>query len=128
MANTRIYTPLDQSIAQLRLIRLKAQDRDSPEVITCFHHLASLDDSDCVYEALSYEWGDPSTTTYTIRLNGHKLLVRENLWRALWHLRSPKDADYTGYRVLWIDALSIDQSNDAEKNHQVCVLIAAKCR
>ena len=40
--------------------------------------------------------------------------VRENLWWALKHLRL-KDRE----RFLWIDALSIDQNNVDERNHQV---------
>ncbi|KAG4425042.1 hypothetical protein IFR04_001812 [Cadophora malorum] len=40
--------------------------------------------------------------------------VRENLWQALFHLRV-KDSN----RVLWIDAICINQADEGERNHQV---------
>ncbi|CAN9182088.1 unnamed protein product [Alternaria alternata] len=50
----------------------------------------------------------------TIKINGMKAMVTENLFMALHHLR-PVD----GYRILWIDAVCIDQGHDKEKGHQV---------
>lgn len=49
-----------------------------------------------------------------VLLGGHLVDVRENLWSALWQLRLA-DED----RILWIDALCIDQNNVVERNHQV---------
>jgi hypothetical protein len=40
--------------------------------------------------------------------------VRENLWWALYYLQ-----DQETEKVLWIDALCIDQNNKEERNHQV---------
>ncbi|RKK85082.1 hypothetical protein BFJ69_g1783 [Fusarium oxysporum] len=42
------------------------------------------------------------------------LSITESLHEALWHLRKP-DED----RVLWVDALCIDQTNIKERGHQV---------
>lgn len=61
------------------------------------------------YEALSYVWGaegDPET----VLLCGREFYVTRNLHTALCGLRLP-DKD----RVLWIDALCINQGSDAEK-------------
>jgi hypothetical protein len=51
------------------------------------------------YEALSYTWGDP-TLTFRTQLDGRSLLVANNVFSALQHLR------HEGYtRTLWIDAI-----------------------
>jgi hypothetical protein len=41
-----------------------------------------------VYEALSYTWGSPEIQK-SILIQGINVQVRENLWQALYHLRSP---------------------------------------
>ncbi|TGO12189.1 hypothetical protein BTUL_0093g00380 [Botrytis tulipae] len=65
------------------------------------------------YEALSYEWGSPRDRRM-IFINGRKCLVRANLWSALNRLRN----EYTE-RILWVDALCINQYDTFERNHQV---------
>ncbi|ETS81467.1 hypothetical protein PFICI_06469 [Pestalotiopsis fici W106-1] len=75
---------------------------------------ASFDENMLVpYEALSYCWGD-NRLTHTIRVNGKALAITHNLYTALMHLRfNEKD------RMLWIDAVCIDQGNVQERGHQV---------
>jgi len=68
------------------------------------------------YTAVSYVWGDPSPTKQ-ILLNRQPFTVRPNLWNLLSRLR---DVKHDGY--FWIDALSIDQTSDSEKNHQVAIM------
>jgi hypothetical protein len=65
------------------------------------------------YNALSYCWGS-SDNAKQLFLDEHFVDVRENLWSALWHLRLPNDN-----RILWVDALCINQSDFLERNHQV---------
>ncbi|KAK4557026.1 hypothetical protein LTR86_006007 [Recurvomyces mirabilis] len=65
------------------------------------------------YEALSYTWG-PISKDLSIYVNGHIMSVTDNLEAALRRLRY-KDRQ----RVLWVDALCIDQHSVAERNHQV---------
>jgi hypothetical protein len=110
------YPPLDSSTSQIRLIHLDpcTTGTNSPDTITCSLHVASLDDRRCKYEALSYEWGDTTTMTRPIFLNGTTFLVGQNLWSALWHLR-----DETEERIFWIDAICINQKDGNERNHQV---------
>jgi hypothetical protein len=76
-------------------------------------YMANLDESPS-YEALSYEWGAPKSDDFHVKLNRKIVKVRENLWWALKHLRLQ-----TEYRLLWIDALCINQSDIMERNHQV---------
>lgn len=75
------------------------------------------------YEALSYTWGDDAATqivevTDTRRsssaFHSSELYVRPNLHVALKHLR-----DLKSERILWIDALCINQEDEEEKNDQV---------
>lgn len=65
------------------------------------------------YEALSYVWGDPSVTV-PIVINGCELLITTNLERFLQRLRRADEM-----RVLWADAICIDQTNVEERSSQV---------
>jgi len=68
------------------------------------------------YEALSYRWG--STSQHSNRLilvNGTSLLVGKNLFQALKNLRH----EGSGERILWVDAVCINQSDLDERNSQV---------
>ncbi|KAI8225327.1 Heterokaryon incompatibility protein 6, OR allele [Colletotrichum sp. SAR 10_96] len=64
------------------------------------------------YEALSYAWGSTDQSE-TITANGQILHVTKNLYSALEHLRQKEN------RILWIDAICIDQTNLQERGHQV---------
>lgn len=65
------------------------------------------------YEALSYCWGDDRPTT-EIWIDGTALPIRPNLAAALHSLRLQD-----GVRRLWIDAISINQSDIKERSRQV---------
>jgi len=68
------------------------------------------------YEAISYTW-DADVFPETLRLpNGH-LKITENLASALRAFR-PRDGD----RLLWVDAICIDLSDNVEKNQQVSLM------
>jgi len=85
------------------------------EEIRCEIILASLDEMEGVpYEAVSYTWGNTRFTS-TILVDGYfGLNVTTNLELALRYLRHPSSD-----RILWIDAISIDQTNIKERGHQV---------
>ncbi|KAE9367276.1 HET-domain-containing protein, partial [Stipitochalara longipes BDJ] len=65
------------------------------------------------YEALSYTWGKPEDVK-EIELNGYPVKIRENLWSALVNLRDAREE-----RVLWVDAICINQPDVDERNRQV---------
>lgn len=65
------------------------------------------------YEALSYTWGDLNAKT-TLFLDGRPVQVTENLACSLRHLRMPHEG-----RLLWIDALCINQADGPEVNTYV---------
>lgn len=82
------------------------------EQVQC--RLVTLDFNDSPeYEALSYAWGDPAQT-HSILCNGRKVGIPENLHAALWHLRHSDKP-----RIVWVDALCIDQQDLDERGHQV---------
>jgi hypothetical protein len=65
------------------------------------------------YEALSYTWGDNKQTNQ-LSIGDNKLAITSNLDSALRRLRLTHEP-----RVLWVDAICINQSNASEKNIQV---------
>lgn len=65
------------------------------------------------YQALSYCWGDEQPTV-EIECDGEPFLITPNLASAL---RAFRRTD--GETVIWADAICINQSDVAEKNHQV---------
>jgi hypothetical protein len=84
--------------------------------ITCRLEVVKLCDEP-IYEALSWNWGDPNDNDEII-LESRRWLIRRNLVTALRYLRHE---DRT--RIMWIDALSINQNgwDDAlrEREHQI---------
>jgi hypothetical protein len=69
-----------------------------------------------VYEAISYTWGSAKDQR-TIYINDEPVQVRNHLHACLQQLRNANvDA------MLWIDALSISQSDLAEKSQQVAMI------
>src|SRR6266536_377892 len=67
------------------------------------------------YDALSYTWGSHERE-HKILLNGKDFWVGRNLWNALIHLGVD---DSGGGRVLWVDAICINQKDIDEQNRQL---------
>ena len=109
MAVTSVYTPLRRP-REFRLLQLDPVKNS--ENLACSLVQNSLDDCP-EYEALSYSWGDP-TITQGINCNCVQVQVTVNLYHALRSLRLRDEP-----RMIWVDALCIDQSNLAERSHQV---------
>jgi hypothetical protein len=108
-ASAQIYTTLD--IGELRLITLFPGDPE--DEIHSQVNVAKLGEEIQEYEALSYVWGSQSRHK-PIKMNGINFMVTENLYDALKRLRYPDKQ-----RILWIDALAINQLDVTERNHQV---------
>ena len=66
-----------------------------------------------LYEALSYVWG-PSDKPHSISVDGGDLPITANLHAALIHLR-----DRFIKRIVWVDAICINQGDGTEKAKQV---------
>lgn len=115
-----IYTSLSTSegIFQIRLLRLLASEfEDAPICCSLFvYTLNDLGERPHLYEALSYVWGDASDTK-EIKIAGCPINVTANLYAALRHLRN-----HHFDRILWVDALCIDQSNEEEVATQILMM------
>ncbi|KAI0001387.1 heterokaryon incompatibility protein-domain-containing protein [Xylariaceae sp. FL0662B] len=101
--------PLRQDKKQIRLVVLEPGASKDP--IRCTMKVVSLEKQP-KYEALSYHWGDKSGPQ--IAVDENLVRIQANLFDALRTLRS---VEYN--RVLWIDALCINQHDDDEKSWQV---------
>ena len=105
------YNILNRDIKEIRLIALQPCT-DPTAAIECKILNAILYDRPH-YEALSYMWGDEADPQ-TIKIEGKEYQIRQNLWLALNQLRLAEEE-----RILWVDAVCINQDNIAERNHQV---------
>lgn len=108
----QIYEPLAGERRSFRLLRLFADD-DGPLQCELFH--ADFDQVDTLvpYEALSYTWGGLEKSSH-ITANGLNIPVTQNLKSALSQLQKPYED-----RILWVDALCINQDDNRERTHQV---------
>ncbi|KAH8197230.1 hypothetical protein TruAng_008588 [Truncatella angustata] len=107
-----VYEKLEQS-STIRLLHLHpGEPSDSVQVSVT---TVSLDENP-VYEAISYCWGNPREV-HEIVCGGASLSPTVSLFSALVAFRLP---DRT--RVLWADAICIDQTNNDEKGHQVSLM------
>jgi hypothetical protein len=117
------HLPLDRSVeSTFRLLTLLPGPKGSQP--RCTLSVNTWQDGHNSYEALSYVWGD-SEARRLIILDGKIFQVTENLFSALNHLRFEDRP-----RVLWIDAICIDQDSIKERNHQVASMgeIYGNCR
>jgi hypothetical protein len=120
-----VYTPLP-SKDHFRLLEILPGSEDAS--IQCLLHVCSMPDNRGAYEAVSYTWKtgwEESGWLRTglkpkhplIECNGQEIAVGTNLFTALRRLRREDSA-----RVVWADALCIDQSNAHERSQQVAAM------
>lgn len=113
---SNIYQPLDSSRLEIRL--LYVEGRQNAEVgLTCTLETVSLlDDPKPTYEAISYCWAEVSSTA-TIELNGTPVDVPGSAAKVLRQFRLQ-----SGSRILWIDAVCINQEDLNERSQQVALM------
>ncbi|RYP16766.1 hypothetical protein DL767_010132 [Monosporascus sp. MG133] len=135
------YSPLLEQ-SSIRLVRLMPhKDKKAPVQCQLFEYpLQEQGEGTYLYEALSYEWGskdnrqpvyiqsDNESDCYpTAEMkrgfdgrscppagNNRRLFVTENLHAALSHLR-----DRLVERIIWVDAICINQRDNNEKGQQI---------
>lgn len=90
-------------------------DKDISAELTCqlFNYSLDPDQGSHLYEALSYFWGDAHDTE-PIFIGKQSFPVTPNLHTALLRLRN-----LSIKRILWIDAVCIDQVHTTEKQVQI---------
>ncbi|RYP74374.1 hypothetical protein DL771_003041 [Monosporascus sp. 5C6A] len=107
------YRKLDCTTREIRLLELEPGRRFATIKARLRHvTLASRP----TYEALSYTWGSP-TDRRPMSLDGFNVTVTANLSTALQHLRYEDRP-----RVLWVDALCINQNDKDERREQVLIM------
>lgn len=113
-ANCFTYQPLNETQKQVRLLHIQpATQHDKPIHCTLNTVLLGGHINETQYEALSYVWGTQHHEN-PVYVAGQPRTVTVNLYQALQHLR------YTSSeRVMWIDALCIDQTSFSERTHQL---------
>ncbi|KAI4218869.1 MAG: hypothetical protein L6R36_008706 [Xanthoria steineri] len=108
-----LYFPIDSSGGEIRLLRVKEAlfraDVVECELITAY--LGRCED----FIALSYCWGS-SETPEVMLCNGKSHRITTSLNAALKGFR---ESPQTRGRLLWADAVSIDQNNISEKSEQI---------
>ena len=109
-----LYRPLT-SREEFRLLRIEKGDDD--DTVRCHldhHHLSDSPP----FESMSYCWGNqPAQSAITMGDAREGFLISPHLWNALRRIRM-RNKD----RLLWIDALCIDQDNLRERNHQITLM------
>jgi len=106
------HTPLPQGNNSIRLLRL-IPNKNETAIIKCQLFNYSLEPDSHQYDALSYVWGNPNETL-PLFIDEHVLHITVNLHAALLRLR-----DHSLERIIWVDAVCIDQANKEEKEHQI---------
>lgn len=109
------YSPIDSLGGEIRLLRLK-KGLFRSDIVECDMITTSLGQGQ-EFQALSYRWG--SGKMDVMLCNGKKIYIYPSLSAALKTFReSPMLRD----QLLWSDAVSIDQSNQAEVSEQILLM------
>jgi hypothetical protein len=106
----KIYQAFPLAGKQIRLLTIHPGGEDDP--LKCALSLVDWNRAP-PYEALSYAWGS-TAGRQKMRLNDRIILVTQNLRNAVLSLRYLNRP-----RILWVDALCINQNSTLEKNHQI---------
>jgi hypothetical protein len=108
------YSPLPGP-GSIRLLRLMAHtDKNAGIECQLFDYpLQKLGEVTHLYEALSYVWGDLKDL-WSISVDKYNLPITINLYAALLCLR-----DHFIDRIIWVDAICINQEDVIEKGMQV---------
>ncbi|KAH8157592.1 hypothetical protein CIB48_g10653 [Xylaria polymorpha] len=112
-ASRYLYPQLDPRARTIRLIELSPGDFS---VLPIHCQLVERELAPSLsYKALSYSWkGDDVSPDVAIFCNSKPIYVSANLHAALRRLRTPNEVVR-----LWVDAICINQQDDAERAYQV---------
>ena len=108
-----VYGDLPDAGTTVRLLKLLPGHREEPICIDLFDQDLAAPPR---FEALSYTWGDDPGSNKVL-CGDLWLPVTSNLHAVLLELRHLDEP-----RIMWIDAICINQDNRGEKNHQVVLM------
>ncbi|KAM0239544.1 hypothetical protein ACHAP5_008267 [Fusarium lateritium] len=118
-ASEKIYKPLNSQRQEIRLLTLQPSSDDGEGIYCTLSHLELQPSNGAgipAYEALSYVWGEPDFTE-CITLNDHPFFITPSLRYILASLRLESQS-----RLLWADAICINQLDIQERNSQVTLM------
>ncbi|CZR52125.1 related to heterokaryon incompatibility protein [Phialocephala subalpina] len=109
------YSLLPPDSDNIRLLRLLPNEDEAAPLHCelCNYSLQKPGPRTHLYEALSYVWGN-QCETLPIYVDKKRFLVTVNLHAALSRLR-----DRSFERIIWVDAVCINQENKQEKEQQI---------
>jgi hypothetical protein len=109
------YSPLSNRLDDIRLLRILPAKTEEAEIRAELLEYSFADSrkSRHSYEALSYVWGDVNPPR-KVFIDDDYLDVTPNLHSALVQLR-----DVNFPRIIWIDAICINQADTQEKELQI---------
>ncbi|CAH0055873.1 unnamed protein product [Clonostachys solani] len=84
------------------------------EILSCTLDTVDLDNPERPYEAISYQWGSPKVSKLPISISGKEVFISTTLTNILMGLRLRDRV-----RIVWADALCINQGDHAERQQQV---------
>jgi hypothetical protein len=101
--------------SSIRLLKLLPTEND-PKNLRCELFEYSIQISDQLshpYEALSYVWGSEDKPQ-SIIIDNQTLNITKNLYALLLRLQN-----YSCSRIIWVDAVCINQKDEEEKQYQI---------
>jgi hypothetical protein len=125
------YQPLGANTLEIRLVTVSPRTVPGADILCELEHVVfpidlqditgDSDEEDRssqgpVFSALSYTWGSSIEPNQRILLNGKFFHIRQNLYDFLSSFSLNEDCSH---ERLWIDQLSINQSDLAERSQQV---------
>lgn len=110
-ASTSVWMPLE--LGQLRMLVLRPC-KYPEEPVRCDLMIDAIENKPN-YTFLSYVWGDHSHQR-SLRVNGREGIITSSL---LWALLNIRFRESPMPKVLWVDQLCINQSDSAERTHQL---------
>jgi hypothetical protein len=124
-----VYRPLPETPCSTRLLQILPGDNGTNIYCLIFDYTLQTNRASGPYEALSYVWGDPTERRRIFVQDAEAPMTKErwssyldittNLYSALQRLRDPFIP-----RMMWIDAVCIDQTNLQERAAQVQFMVS----
>ncbi|CAI6342229.1 unnamed protein product [Periconia digitata] len=105
------YSTLRENSQEIRVLELEKGTFLSG-MLKASMRFTSVDDP-IAYEALSYRWGNPVMSEEML-IDGKRFTITKSAYDLLWAQRSKYKS-----RLVWCDAICINQKSDDEKTHQV---------